>query len=86
MRLNDQISAALNFSKDYYFQIKQHIIKVQLLIIWLNYTLEHIIHIIHTSTLLTVFTVRVSEHNFNVINNNNNDYISCTLQCFDTVG
>ena len=30
----------------------------------LNYTLEHIIH---TSTLATVCTVRVSEHNFNVI-------------------
>jgi len=30
----------------------------------LNYTLEHIIHI---SMLVTVFTVRVGEHNFNVI-------------------
>ena len=30
----------------------------------LNYTLEHIIH---TSTLVTVFTVRVGEHNFIVL-------------------
>ena len=30
----------------------------------LNYTLEHIIH---TSTLMTVFTVRVGEHNFIVL-------------------